>query len=269
MKSAAGLLASCIVMASLVPCTARAADIAPAHAPGDWRFTLAPYAWAAGINGDVGLFGRDPVGVDVPFSDILENLDVAAMGVAEAHNGTWGVFADLDYVSIDAEKFITRVVGGDPPISARVDASADVQELMATLMGQWRVLDEGNITLDLLGGVRYWNVDTGLTLKLAANGVKVKSLSGSDGAAWIDPMIGAKLFVDTGTPFYVTGWGMAGGFGVGSELSWDAMGGLGYRWTDHVSTVLGYRAVGVDYEEDGFVYDVIQSGAVLGAVISF
>jgi hypothetical protein len=35
------------------------------------------------------------------------------------------------------------------------------------------------------------------------------------------------------------------------------------------STLLGYRALGVDYEEDGFVYDVIQDGAVLGGVISF
>lgn len=269
MKFAAGLLVSSMVLASIVPGAAKAADIAPEHAPGGWHFTLAPYAWAAGLDGDVGLFGRNPVGIDVPFSDILENLDVAAMGVAEAHNGTWGVFADLDYVNIGAEKSISRAVGGDPPVNASLDVSADVHELMATLMGQWRVLDHGNVTLDLLGGVRYWNVDTDLTFRLEANGAKVKSLSGSDGAAWIDPMFGAKLFIDTGTPFYVTGWGMAGGFGVGSDLGWDAMGGLGYRWTENVSTVLGYRAVGVDYEEDGFVYDMIQSGAVLGAVISF
>ena len=269
MKFAAGLLVSCVVLASLMPCPAKAADIVPEQGPSGWRFTLAPYAWAAGLSGDVGLFGRNPIEVDVPFSDILENLDVAAMGLAEAHNGTWGVFADLDYVTIGAGNSITRAVGGDPAVSARVDGSVDVQELMATLMGQWRVLDQSNVTLDLLGGVRYWNVDTDLTFKLEANGVKVKSLSGSDGAAWIDPMIGAKLLIDTKTPFYLTGWGMAGGFGVGSDFGWDVMGGLGYKWTERFSTVLGYRAVGVDYEEDGFVYDVIQSGAVLGAVVSF
>lgn len=269
MTSAARLLASALVLASVVPDAARAADVTPETPPGAWRFTLAPYAWAAGLSGDVGLFERNPVEVDVPFSDILENLDVAAMGLAEAHNGTWGVFADLDYVTIGADNSLTRAAGVDPSVSLRVDGSVDVQELMATLMGQWRIVDGSNVTLDLLGGVRYWNVDTDLTFKLAANGTEVKSLSGSDGAEWIDPMIGAKLLIETGTPFYVTGWGMAGGFGVGSDFGWDVMGGLGYEWTEHFSTVLGYRAVGVDYGQDGFVYDVIQSGAVLGAAINF
>jgi hypothetical protein len=31
----------------------------------------------------------------------------------------------------------------------------------------------------------------------------------------------------------------------------------------------GYRALGVYYEDDGFIYDVVQHGPILGAVISF
>lgn len=268
MKFTAGLLASALVLSGVAQDRADAADIAPQSALNEWRFTLAPYAWATGINGDVGLFGRDPLEIDVPFADILEVLDVAGMGVAEAHNGSWGLFADIDYVKLGAEQSITRAVSADPPVTAEVKGSLEVREFMATLMGQWRALDQGNITLDLMAGARYWHVDTGLTLRLNANGAKVKSVSGSDGAEWIDPMIGTRLIIETETPFYVTGWGMAGGFGAGSDFSWDVMGGLGYRWTENFSTLLGYRALGVDYEEDGFVYDAIQGGAVLGCVIS-
>ena len=47
------------------------------------------------------------------------------------------------------------------------------------------------------------------------------------------------------------------------------MGGGGYRFTDSFSVVLGYRAAGVDYENDGFVYDVVQHGPILGAVFRF
>jgi hypothetical protein len=62
---------------------------------------------------------------------------------------------------------------------------------------------------------------------------------------------------------------MIGGAGVGSDLTWDVMGGLGYQWTEKFSTVLGYRAIGVDYENDGFEWDLTQQGVVFGGVFSF
>ena len=47
------------------------------------------------------------------------------------------------------------------------------------------------------------------------------------------------------------------------------MGGAGYQFTDSFSAVIGYRAAGVDYENDGFVYDVVQQGPIIGAVFRF
>lgn len=269
LKRAALLMAPALLTASALVNPAGAADVAPPPPSGEWRFTIAPYVWAAGIDGDVGLFGREPVSIDVPFSDVLENLDVAAMGVAEAHNGTWGVLVDLNYVNLGAKRSLSRAISEQPPVTADLRASVDVEEFIGTLMGQWRALDSETVSLDLMGGVRYWHVDNEVTLRLKANGQEVKSLSGSDGASWIDPMLGAKARIDTDTPVYFTGWGMVGGFGAGSELSWDVMGGVGYQWTENFSTVLGYRAIGVDYRDDGFTYDVIQSGAVLGGVFNF
>ena len=131
--------------------------------------------------------------------------------------------------------------------------------------------------MDLMAGARYWHVDNDIKARvsLSVSGpgpfdpVLSKEFSGSDGASWIDPMVGVKSRIDTTTPVYFTGWGMIGGFGVGSDLNWDVMGGVGYQWTDRFSTVLGYRAVGVDYEDDGFVYDIIQQGVAFGGVINF
>ena len=82
-------------------------------------------------------------------------------------------------------------------------------------------------------------------------------------------MVGFKARIDTNSPVYFTGWGLIGGFGVGADLDWDAMGGIGYEWTDKFSTVLGYRAIGIDYDDDGFVYDVVQQGVALGLVFNF
>ena len=251
--------------------SALSADLAPAPDTGEWRFAVAPYAWGAGIQGDVGLFGLDPVDIDMPFSDILQDLKFAGMGVVEAHNGTWGVFGDLIYTSLGVDESITRVVSVNeqPPAEARLNASVDVQEFVGTLMGEWRAVDSDQMTLDLMAGARLWHVNNDISLKLKLDGTKVGALSGSDGATWVDPMVGIKSRFETGSPLYFTGWGMIGGAGVGSDFTWDVMGGVGYQWTDHFATVVGYRAFGVDYDDDGFVYDVIQQGVILGGVFNF
>ena len=93
--------------------------------------------------------------------------------------------------------------------------------------------------------------------------------SGGNHNGTIDPLVGAKGRFDLTSRFYLTGWAMVGGFGVSSDFMWDAWGGIGYEFNDTFSTVIGYRGTGVDYENDGFEYDVIQQGPVIGGVIRF
>jgi hypothetical protein len=62
---------------------------------------------------------------------------------------------------------------------------------------------------------------------------------------------------------------MIGGFGVNSDFTWDVMGALGYEVTDSISMIGGYRALGVDYADGDFVFDVVQHGPILGAVFRF
>ena len=45
--------------------------------------------------------------------------------------------------------------------------------------------------------------------------------------------------------------------------------GLGYEVTDSISMIGGYRALGVDYADGDFVFDVVQHGPILGAVFRF
>jgi len=282
LKKASLALTCTVLLASGSVVPAVAADLAPLPDTSEWRFTIAPYAWGVGLNGDVGIFGRGPVEIDIPFSDIIENLDFAAMAVAEAHNGTWGVFVDLNYTSLSADDSRSRslekdVLNLNVNFTGEVSAEVEVTEFIGTFMGQWRAHDSEQMTLDLMAGARYWNIYNDVSARvtvtgggpLGASASLSKQLSGSDGASWVDPMLGIKSRIDTTTPVYFTGWGMIGGFGVGSDFNWDVMGGVGYQWTDRFATVLGYRALGVDYEDDGFVFDVIQQGVAFGGVINF
>jgi hypothetical protein len=270
-RSVASMLAATAMM--LVAPAVKAADVgveaAPAEAviPGrEWTFSVAPYFWGAGLAGDVGLFGRDPVAIDMSFGDIFDNLRFGGMVVGEAHNGTWGLLVDVIYVKIEDEESVTRPIAGVPVDLA---ASVETSSLTATIMGEYRVVSQPTATVDLMAGARIWSVDNDIDISLSAGGPPLAAFSGSDGSTWVDPMVGIKGRLDIDASWYVTGWGMVGGFGAASDVTWDVFGGVGYQWNERLSLVAGYRALGVDYEDDGFVYDVVQQGPVLGAVMRF
>jgi hypothetical protein len=60
-----------------------------------------------------------------------------------------------------------------------------------------------------------------------------------------------------------------GGFGVGSDTSWEAIATLNYRLRDWLWLRAGYRHLEVDYEDGGFVHDVQMSGPMMGAGLQF
>jgi hypothetical protein len=271
-RGIAGLLAATSALAAALP--AGAADIAPIGQPvvppsapaQGWSYAVAPYLWAAGLEGDIGIFGRQPVHVDLSFEDIFDSLRFGGMVVAQAHNGTWGIFGDIVYVKTEADATVTRDVQGLP---LTLDGNIEQSNLTATLMGEYRVVAEPTVIVDLMAGARIFSVDNDIELSLAAGGPPLAQFSGDDGSTWVDPIIGARARYDLTPKWNLTGWAMIGGFGAGSDVTWDALATVGYQWTDRFSLVAGYRALGVDYEDDGFVYDVIMQGPVLGAVFRF
>lgn len=69
--------------------------------------------------------------------------------------------------------------------------------------------------------------------------------------------------------FYLTGKGDIGGFGIGSELTFQLYGALGCDISHWCFIEAGYRYLYTDYNHGGFVYDVTQSGAEITAGIKF
>lgn len=82
----------------------------------------------------------------------------------------------------------------------------------------------------------------------------------------MDGLVGIKgnyLLTDKA---FLTGSAMIGA--GGADLDWDVLAAVGYKFNT-VSAVAGYRALGVNYSNDGFTYDMIQHGPIIGAVIRF
>lgn len=223
-----------------------------------WSFTAAPYAWAAGIKGDVGNFGLPAQSIELSFGDILDILDVAVFGVFEARQDRYSIGVDLSYVKISSNVATPLGIAAD-----NIDAKTET--FMGTFYGGYSVMDDRKTRVDLIGGARVWSVDN----QFRFNGGAFGGTSTSDGDTWVDPIVGIKFRTDINDRFYVSGWGMVGGFGVASDLVWDAMGVVGYEVSDVTSIIVGYRATGVDYSSGGFVYDVVQQGPVIGAAFRF
>ena len=208
---------------------ARAADVEtppPEAAPAlehEWILTIAPYFWMAGIDGDVGIFGQDPVELHEDFSDIIQDFKFGGMIVTELHNGTWGIFNDVMYVKTESKGSATRAIAGVP---TTLTASVESTSFTGTLLGEYRAYSEPTGTLDLMAGARIWDIDNDIDISLTAGGPPLAAFSGSDGATWVDPMIGARGRYNINETWYLNGWAMIGGFGAGSDITWDLLAGI-------------------------------------------
>jgi hypothetical protein len=261
MKSAAAFI---VVAASLLGSRAFAADAVSPVAPemeqvvteSGWTFTLAPYFWAAGLSGDIAQFGLPEVHVDADFDDIWHNLDFAAMAIGEARYDRYSLFGDIIYVKLGNESATPHGVLADT-------ASITSETFAGTFGGGYAIVESGNARLDLVAAARIWSVET----KISFGGGVLGGTSHTDSATWVDGLAGLRGNVDLSPKVYLTGWGLVGA--GGADLDWDVAGGIGYRFNDTFSAVAGYRALGVDYNDDGFVFNVVQQGPILGAVIKF
>lgn len=92
----------------------------------------------------------------------------------------------------------------------------------------------------------------------------------SQTADWVDPFVGMRAFYNFTDRLYAVAKADIGGFGVGSDLTWQAYGALGWRFNKHVSTEIGYRHMDIDYSSDkGFAADMTMSGAQVALCIRF
>lgn len=236
-----------------------AAAAAPAQADEPWQFQIAPYVWAAGLEGDIATIpGVPAASVDASFTDVLENLDAAFMIAGEAHNGRFGIFIDILYVDVEAT--------GSVPGPLFSTAKLESQTFYSTSAGFWRLWSNERASLDVMAGVRLWSIDTKLVL--GAGILPATTVSHNEN--WVDPLVGFKARGTLGGGRFFHSVGVLfGGFDVGSDYMWDVFGNLGYQWTDGFSTSIGYRYLTVDYSDNEFSYDVVQEGPTVALIWRF
>ena len=126
------------------------------------------------------------------------------------------------------------------------------------------------LALDFLAGGRYVFLETGLDITGGRFGREADVERDVD---WIEPFVGGRVTLRFSDRAALIVRGDAGGFGVGSELTWSLVGTFQYYLSRAVSLDIGYRVLDIDYDQGSganlFRFDVRMHGPLLGAVFRF
>ena len=94
---------TCAALLMLVGATPAAAQSTDAADTGDrWLVRIAPYLWATSLDGNATVAGIKS-DVDLSFSDILEDLSLAGMLLADLQKGRFGVAVNTVYARLTPE----------------------------------------------------------------------------------------------------------------------------------------------------------------------
>jgi len=294
MKLSATILASVLAILAWQP--VGAAEPPAAADPDPWRYNIALYGWALGVTGNV-TARNQTIDTNASFIDIVQKSDSlgAFMGYMEADKGRLGVYTDLVFAKLGFGASQTSYRNPLPGLSITATANAALTyQLFIVEMGgvyeffRWPGTTEGSSTsLDGLLAFRYWNnsVDASFdataiaNLNLPAFGIERSrgfgvALARADAIQWVDPVVGVRLRHRFTPRQEIMVRGDVGGFGLGSQFSWQAVAVYSYAWQFtgyQVAALLGFRALGVNYSapSGGVGINEVLYGPIIGASFRF
>lgn len=112
--------------------------------------------------------------------------------------------------------------------------------------------------MDVLAGLRHWDVKTEVRVPLAG-------LARSPGESFTDPLLAVRGNVSLAPRWSLIGYADVGGFGVGSEQTWQWLATVNYLHGERWAFSAGLRQLSVDYREGGTRIDATLAGPLLGA----
>lgn len=236
-----------------------------------WNLFVAPYGWLTGTQGTVVTNGEETE-ISVPFEDFLENVDAGLMLYFEARrnrlilafDGTWanlstevdGRFVDLD-IEIKQKIYDFRI--GFEAYRTEIGDVIHKPKFDYQRIG----------VIDLFVGGRYFKTEPIITVIPIHGDERVISSKGSR----VDPFVGLRIAWDMNYRWAFGFWGDVGGFGIGNaaQFSWQASAEFGFRVSQRVTIVGGYRILEFDTIEgtglDRNGTDLRQNGPIIGAGI--
>jgi hypothetical protein len=254
-RRATGALAGALLGLALAASPAAAQ---PAARDADsWTVTLSPYLWFSGLGGTVAGPSRGET-FSADFGDIFQAMKFAFMGMGEARRGNLSLVLDTMYLNL--QQGVPAPGGGD--FSA---ATARTQSAEFSLIALYTVLDRPAGRIELGGGLRAWWFQTDLRLDTG----RLPGRTQTSVTSWADPVISARGVARLTDRLAFTAYADVGGFGAGSQLTWQAFATFDYRITDRLTASAGFRWIHIDYEKGRTNISLDMAGPIIGTTFRF
>ncbi|WP_252257522.1 outer membrane protein [Erythrobacter aurantius] len=197
----------------------------------DLTFIVSPYVWIPTVTGDIGV-GAQGLQFELDAGDLLDVFEFGGLIRGEVrHKSGWGL--SVDHIFADLGAGVDILIGD-------VDADIDAGITEVAIV---RRIDFDQHALDAYAGIRHWNADVDVAIETFFFNDTIRT-----GDDWIDPIIGARYLHSVSSDWRLIAQGDIGGFGVGSDFSWNVAAGASYDASDNLSLQLVYRALSVDRE---------------------
>ena len=253
---------------------------------GGWQFSVMPYLWLPGVKADLKYGppsgGTATANVDADENDVLSSIQMLAMVAGEARKGPWFVTTDFVYLHLDNTESKVKSVDFNPgsgPVNVSTtqiggNADSSFKGSVWTLAGGYALVNEPTVSLDVLAGFRYldlevassWNLNAAVNLPNSALSFN-RSGSIKKSQEITSFIVGAKGRFKLGqSDWFIPYYADLGG--NGSAYTWQLAGGLGYafKWGD---IRLDYRHLAYGQDDDKLLHKIELGGFVLGANFRF
>jgi hypothetical protein len=243
-----------------------------AQTPDRTTFRTAIYGYIPNLNARTSF--PTPLGdeIDIKGDTLLENTDLALMGMFEVSKNRIGGFVDVMYFNVGTTKNGTRdllVPGIAIPATVTADATVDLKAWVVMGAGSVRLAAGPRGRLDAFGGVRRLSIDTTLDYAFSSSfgpfvGPSQAGRSEASGHNW-DGIGGVRGQLTLGrwvVPYYADA-------GAGdSDLTWQTMIGLAYSFK-HVEIGGVYRYLDYDMKSDRKLSSLTLSGPAIGVAFKW
>jgi opacity protein-like surface antigen len=255
-----GLVLTCCLVgcSSFALATETNLDITTPQTARECSFDVVPYLWLATYDGTFGL-PDTPAGVPPTHSDAAfsTHINAVAMLAAQFRYRDVGLFFDGAWLQLQTEG------GSGTRLYSGTDIKSDIA--FGTLALTYRLPPLAKLQTDVFAGARTWHVSNELEFQPGL----AQGFTADASVTWSDPLLGAKLNYELTRHWFGTLVADVGGFGVGSQISVNVFGGVGYRFTDWLSARLGYRFMHIDYDQGGSLMNVNIQGFLIGLGFHF
>jgi hypothetical protein len=192
-----------LLMFAALTCSAQ--DTTQTH--NRWEFLVEPYLMFPNMKGTVGVGALPDGEVDAAVGDIFDRLQSGFMLYAEAQNGIWAISSDFLYMNLNQDVVPTKIINS---------GSVSVSESAWELAGLRKILPW------LEGGIAGRLVSIKADMEVVRNqvGGSTATQNGGMTQTWVDPVLVVRMKLPDSGKWLIQFRGDIGGFGVGSDLTW-------------------------------------------------